>query len=263
VLYVGDSEVVMSRYIVGVDVLEQANYNDNGRFLREAMAKLPFIDLEHISAQDVPRHFPVTLDELEAFDVVIFSDVGYNSMIFYPGLKPPYEYPLGPDRVKLVKTFVERGGGFVMNGGYLSFAGFNAIAGYHRTPVEEILPVNISAHDDRVEVTDGFIFKVIDRDHPITAGLPWDEARFTLCGYNRLTLKPGASLLAEYDGDPFIACWDCGRGRAAIFATDCAPHWVGDFKDWEYYPQFWGQMVRWLAGVRRDPAARSPRPPES
>ena len=135
-----------------------------------------------------------------------------------------------------------------MSGGYVSFSGLNGIAGYHGTAVEEVLPVKISPYDDRVEKTEGFVFRVIDREHPVTAGIPWDGADFTLCGYNRVALKDGATLLAEYEGDPFIACWEHGAGRTAIFASDFAPHWAGDFKDWEHYPAFWGQMLRWLAG---------------
>lgn len=248
VLYIGDSEIVMSRYIIGADVFEQVNYNDNGHFFRDAMATLPDVDVDHIIAHDVPYRFPKTIEELQKYDVIVFSDVGYNSMIFYTGLKPPYEYPLGPDRIRMVSDFVERGGGFLMSGGYLSFAGLNAIARYFNTPIEEILPVNIFTHDDRVEVTGGFIFNAVDRDHPIMSGIPWDDAKFTLCGYNRVTLKDGAKLLAEYDGDPFITCREYKKGRTATFASDFAPHWAGDFIDWEFYPQFWGRMMRWLAG---------------
>lgn len=247
VLYIGDSEIVVSKYVLGADCFEQANFNDNGRFFREAMVKLGSVEMTHINPHDVPARFPGTMDELMHFDVVVFSDVGYNSMIFYPGLKPPYEYPLGPDRVGMIREFVEKGGGFVMSGGYLSFAGINAMARYHGTPVEEVLPVEISPYDDRVEVTDGFMFRVVDEGHPIMSGIPWGEAAFTMCGYNKVVLKSGATLLAEYDGDPFIACWECGRGRTAAFASDFAPHWAGDFTDWEYYPRFWGQMMEWVA----------------
>jgi hypothetical protein len=31
VLYIGDSETVISRYCVGADVFEQSYFNDNGR----------------------------------------------------------------------------------------------------------------------------------------------------------------------------------------------------------------------------------------
>ena len=110
VLSIGDSETVISRYCVGADVFEQSYFNDNGRYLREALHGQPEIELRHIIPANVPREFPTTDDELAAYDVVIFSDVGYNSMIFYPGLTPPYSYPLGPDRCQMVADFVEREG---------------------------------------------------------------------------------------------------------------------------------------------------------
>lgn len=247
VLYVGDSEVVLNRYLVGADVIEQSYFNDNGQFFRDAMAAEPGVQVRHITPHGVPHEFPRSLDELRRYDVVIFSDVGYNSMIFYPGLTPPYTYPLGPDRVGMVREFVEGGGGFLMVGGYLSFAGLNGIARWANTDVAEVLPVEIATHDDRVEVVQGFRFEVTQPDHPIMAGLPWGEATWTLCGYNRVTLRPGAALLAKYQNDPFVACWDYKAGRSAIFASDFAPHWAGDFVHWPHYGAFWRQMMRWLA----------------
>jgi len=39
------------------------------------------------------------------------------------------------------------------------------------------------------------------------------------------------------------------KGRTAAFASDCSPHWAPTgFTTWEYYPRFWDQLVRWLAG---------------
>ena len=247
VFYVGDSEVVLNRYLVGADVIEQSYFNDNGKWFRNAMAAEESVDVRHITPHGVAAEFPTTQDELDSYDVVIFSDVGYNSMIFYPGLAPPYQYPLGPDRVGMVQQFVEKGGGFIMVGGYLSFAGLNGIARWGGTVVEDLLPVNIARHDDRIEVTQGLRFSVTQPDHAIVSGLPWDDADWTLCGYNQVTLKDGATLLAEYDGDPFIACWDYQNGRTAIFASDFAPHWAGDFVHWPHYSAFWRQMVHWLA----------------
>lgn len=247
VLYVGDSEVVLNRYLVGADVIEQSYFNDNGRYFREAMAAVPDVRVRHITPHGVPHEFPTSLEALREYDVVIFSDVGYNSMIFYPGLTPPYIYPLGPDRVGMVRQFVEGGGGFLMVGGYLSFAGLNGIARWAGTAVAAILPVEISHHDDRVEVVQGFRFEVTQPDHPIVAGLPWAESTWTLCGYNRVRLKPGAALIARYQDDPFIAAWDFAQGRTAIFAADFAPHWGGDFVHWPHYSTFWRQMMGWLA----------------
>ncbi len=44
-----------------------------------------------------------------------------------------------PNRLKLLKSYVEAGGGLIMVGGYLSFQGINGSARYHGTPIEEIL----------------------------------------------------------------------------------------------------------------------------
>jgi uncharacterized membrane protein len=248
VLYIGDSETVISRYCVGADVFEQSYFNDNGRYLRDALEGQPDIELRHIIPAGVPNEFPTTDEELAAYDVVIFSDVGYNSMIFYPGLTPPYSYPLGPDRCQMVADFVERGGGFIMVGGYLSFAGFNGIAHYHDTIIETVLPVTIAPYDDRAEMVAGFRFEIVDPAHPTVAGIDWDGAAFTLCGYNRVTLKPDAHLVARYRDNPMIATGAYGQGRTAIFASDFAPHWAGDFPYWEGYARFWAQMLRWLGG---------------
>ncbi|MBZ0320504.1 MAG: glutamine amidotransferase [Anaerolineae bacterium] len=248
VLYVGDSEVVLNRYLVGADVIEQSYFNDNGRWFREAMANELSVEVRHITPHGVATEFPTTPAELGQYDVVIFSDVGFNSMIFYLGLTPPYTYPLGPDRIGMVRDFVEQGGGFLMVGGYLSFAGLNGIARWFDTPIETLLPVNIARHDDRVEVVQGFRFQIDLPDHPIVQNLAWDEADWTLCGYNRLTLKEGATQVASYQGDPFIACWAYQKGRTAIFASDFAPHWAGYFVHWPHYSAFWCQMIHWLAG---------------
>jgi uncharacterized membrane protein len=150
----------------------------------------------------------------------------------------------------MVAEFVERGGGFVMVGGYLSFAGFNGIARYHGTIIEEILPVDVFPYDDRVEVVNGFRFEIVDPTHPIVANLDWQGATFTLCGYNKTTLKPESHLIARRGGDPIIATGSYGSGRTAIFASDFAPHWAGDFVRWDGYATFWSQFLIWLADSR-------------
>jgi len=247
VLYVGDSEVVLNRYLVGADVIEQSYFNDNGRWFRNAMKSEESVAVHHITPHGIPSEFPTSLGELRSFDVVILSDVGYNSMIFYPGLTPPYVYPLGPDRVGMVRDFVEQGGGFLMVGGYLSFAGINGVGRWGGTEIEELLPVSIARSDDRAEIVQGFRFDLVQPNHPIVAGLPWDSTTWTLCGYNKVTLKAGANLVASYQGDPIIACWQHKGGRTAIFASDFAPHWAGDFVHWPPYAKFWKQMLHWLA----------------
>src|SRR3954454_24041904 len=182
VLYIGDSETVMSRYAVGADVFEQSYFNDNGKYLRDALAGRDDVSVRHIIPANVPAEFPTSEKELAAYDVVVFSDVGYNSMIFYPGLTPPYEYPLGPDRCRMVADFVRNRGGFIMVGGYLSFAGFNGIARYHGTFIGEVLRGATSPYDRCAEMVERFQFEIVGRHHPVVAGLDWANAAFPMCG---------------------------------------------------------------------------------
>ena len=90
-------------------------------------------------------------------------------------------------------------------------------------------------------------FEVVDTDHHMVDGFDWANATFTMCGYNRLTLKPDAHLIARHGADPMIATGSYGSGRTAVFASDFAPHWGGDFIHWSGYAQFWAQMLHWLA----------------
>ncbi|MFM8594241.1 MAG: glutamine amidotransferase [Chloroflexota bacterium] len=250
VLYIGDSETVISRYCVGADVFEQSYFNDTGKYLRNALAGRTDVAITHIIPANVPDEFPATDDALAAYDVVVFSDVGYNSMLFYPGLTPPYTYPLGRDRCRMVADFVRNGGGFVMVGGYLSFAGFNGIARYHGTVIEEILPVAVTPWDDRVEMVEGFRPEIVDPAHPVVANCDWASASFIMCGYNRVALKDGAHLVARHGSDPIIATSTFGAGRTAVFATDFAPHWGGDFIHWPGYADFWAGLFTWLANPK-------------
>ncbi len=45
----------------------------------------------------------------------------------------------------------------VMIGGYMSFAGIDGKAGYGKTCLQDVLPVTVSASDDRVEKPAGVI----------------------------------------------------------------------------------------------------------
>ena len=69
--------------------------------------------------------------ELDAYDVVILSDVGANTLLL-----PPQVFELGqraPNRLKLLREWVNGGGGLLMAGGYLSFQGSRPKANYHDT----------------------------------------------------------------------------------------------------------------------------------
>jgi hypothetical protein len=73
----------------------------------------------------------------------------------------------------------------------MSFQGINGAARYRGTPVEEVLPVELEAGDDRVEVPQGFLAAIVANDHPILSGIPGDWP--PLLGYNRLRVKADSS----------------------------------------------------------------------
>jgi len=244
VLFVGDTSRSLIFELKGFEVDIIASTYQTKSPLREALETDPTISVTHMPCHDAFPNFPKTAEELAEYDVVIFSDVGADTIVLYPWFQ---RVPMGPNRLHSIKKYVENGGGFAMAGGYASFQGRRGIGNYYGTPVEEILPVHIFPYDDRVETPEGCHPEVTDPEHPIMAGLPWYEP-FLFLGYNKLKLKQGARLLAKVGDDPFIAVLEYGKGRTLAFASDPEPHWAGSFKDWPHYSKFWIQAVKWLAG---------------
>ncbi|CEG94227.1 glutamine amidotransferase [Propionibacterium freudenreichii] len=197
----------------------------------------------HLRSHDVAEMFPTTMEELSRYDVVILSDIGSNSLLLSPAVfeqgRP------APNRLRLLAEWVRSGGGLMMAGGYLSFQGFEGKANYAQTPVEDVLPVTIQHWDDRVEEPQGVQGRVV-AEHPVVAGL--DQTWPILLGYQRLTTRDDAQLLATAEGDPLLVVRDVGRGRSAAFASDISPHWAPrEFTEWQGYSQLFSQLVDWLA----------------
>jgi uncharacterized membrane protein len=136
-----------------------------------------------------------------------------------------------------------------MCGGYYSFAGIYGAAKFYRTPIEKILPVDIHCFDDRVEAPEGISPDVVGPDHPILENMPepWPH----LLGFNELSLKPDAELIAKVGEHPLLAVRTMGQGRTLAWASDIGPHWCPEiFAVWEGYARLWSQSVAWLARRR-------------
>ena len=68
----------------------------------------------------------------------------------------------------------------------------------------------------------------------------------TLRGYVATTAKPRAEVPLQTDkGDPLLANWQYGLGRAVAFTSDARPKWAQDWIGWAKYQQFWSQTVNW------------------
>ncbi len=201
----------------------------------------------HLKSHDVAQDFPLTLEGLGDYDVVILSDIGANSLLL-----PPQVFEEGrraPNRLKLLGEWVRNGGGLMMAGGYLSFQGFQAKANYHGSPIEEILPVTILPSDDRVEAPEGVCGVLTGTSHTVTEGM--DEEWPYLLGYQKLTARDDALVLAEVEGHPLVAVRQVGRGRTLAFASDISPHWAPQaFMDWSGYATLFDNSISWLAGER-------------
>ena len=219
-----------------------AEYEEGARWLRSALEQNG-ITVEHLPNHLAARDFPTSAEDLRRYQAVILSDIGSNTLLQHPDTTRFSRRT--PNRLKLLESYVAQGGGLLMIGGYMTFQGIDGRARYKDTAVEKALPVDLVAGDDRVEVPEGFEPVVRQPDHPILRGIPveWPFMLF----YNRVILKQGATLLLEFDGSPILAAWDYGKGRSLAFTPDAAPHGAPpEFLDWEYFPVFWGQAVRWM-----------------
>ncbi len=243
VLYAGDGETINYLVTKGLNFYMGGGWQDESMFLKNALSQDGSIEVDHIKPGESMEIFPRTMANIQAYQVVILSDIGADSILFYMDRD---KAPMGPNRLKLIKDYVSAGGGFLMIGGWSSFGGWGGQARYHDTPIEEILPVIIKDGDDRVETPEGCTLQVQVGDHPLTKGLPWNE-EIILSGYNRLTPKQDTRVLITTGRDPMLVVGAHENGRTAAFATDCAPHWAGTMINWPGYPDFWIRLVRWLA----------------
>jgi uncharacterized membrane protein len=243
VLLCGESWVTHSLHIKGVDSFTTSTYVEGAAELRAALSSAG-IDVEYLPGHLVPAQFPGSADGLVGYDAVILSDIGANSLLLSPDV---FERSIpAPNRLEVVEQYVRGGGGLLMVGGYLSFAGIEGKARYHGTPVEDALPVTIGETDDRVEAPQGVVPAVTRPDHPVLAGLPATWPR--LLGYNRVTPNPTAAVVVSCGADPLIACGEYHGGRGAVFTSDCAPHWgPPEFMSWPGYAPLWVNLVSWLA----------------
>ncbi|MBS3812707.1 cytoplasmic protein [Candidatus Bipolaricaulota bacterium] len=243
VLFLGETWTVTKIHTKGFDVVKLGGFDDYSVYLKRGLQEADDIEIDHIPNHEILTEFPEKQSQLDEYDVVIVSDTGRNTLTMYGDM---FTMPMGPDRLEMIRRFVEEGGGFIMAGGYVCFQGFQGKGNYHGSEIEKLLPVNISEIDDRVERTDGVRPTVTTPDHDILQGVADDWPRFL--GYQSLEAKEGSTVLAEAgDGDPFITVWEYGDGRSMAFASDLAPHWGIDFVDWESYPRFWAQTLRWLS----------------
>lgn len=241
VLVVGESWIKHTVHLKGFDQFHTTEYEEGAGVFLGALADSGFA-VTYIRAHEISSRFPKTKDGIEEFDVVVVSDVGANSFLLCEETFLRSERTA--NRLRVLAEYVERGGGLVMVGGYMSFTGIDGRARFGMSPLAPILPVNMLDHDDRIEVPEGLVPRVEVSNHPVLGGTPtqWPH----LLGYNRVVAKPDSTVVAQYRGDPLLVVGSAGAGRVVAFTSDLAPHWAPhEFLSWPHYRQLWASIINW------------------
>lgn len=192
--------------------------------------------------------------DLATFDLVVFQNFDHR----------PYFRGQSNALLDNLRTFVEdRGHGFVMVGGNLSFSQ----GAYGGTPLGDILPVTVSPA--AVEPSDAsFVPRLTEagQRHPLTRLTPdpaenaaWWSRLSAVDGTNRVTgAAPGASVLLthpELTGDdgrpqPVLAVREVGEGRTMALTLDTSWRWsmaeAAEGRGNQAYLRFWKNAIRWL-----------------
>ena len=242
VLIAGESWISYTTHVKGFDSFYTSVYEEGVEYIRTAMEKAGY-EVDFLPNHLASEKFPLTKEEIEVYDCVILSDIGSNTLLLPH--KTFTKSQKTPNRCDLIRDYVHDGGSFMMVGGYMSFTGIDAKTRYGMTSIAEILPVKCLDYDDRAEHPQGVIPNTINGDHPAIKKLPKEWPHFL--GYNKTLAIEEGQVLVEIDGDPLIAVGQFGKGKSAVFTSDCAPHWgPPEFINWEYYNELWAGLLDYL-----------------
>ncbi len=249
VLLVGESWFSAATHYKGFDQFGSVTFHKGAEPLVEALRESEF-SLTYMTAHEAAEGFPFTLEALRRYRAIILSDIGANTLLLPPSVwlngKPV------PNRLRLIRDWTAEGGGLMMIGGYFSFQGIDGRARWHRTAVEDALPVTCLPYDDRLEVPEGFRPLIIDPAHQIFRGL--DDEWPLLLGANEVQARPGADTLArlpdDQGGHPLLVIGQHGQGRTLCWTSDIGPHWLPeDFVRWPGYATLWRNALSWVTGM--------------
>jgi len=242
VLLAGETWISEATHYKGFDSFTSVTFHYGADAYLKALSDND-ISVHHMAAHDVPQQFPKSARELDAYDVIVLSDIGANSFQLPP--ETWLEGKSSPDRLGGLAQWVHNGGALMMAGGYLSFQGFQARANFARSAIAPALPVTMTDFDDRVEASAGLPAKAVGNDGLARLVTPAAPA---LLGYNRVTAREGATVHATVGDDVLIASSSYGQGRSLVWTSDIGPHWCPEtFVEWDGFAPLMAGMIQWLA----------------
>ncbi len=247
VLYVGDHKLQANQYYAGADSFQVFHQKVRDyEPLLEALEAASGVSVEHLDGPDAMTDFPDSVAELATYDALIVSDLTRGTLEphFYPDSIP------GPNLLRVIREFVETGGGLLYCGGWMTFQGYQGVGNWAGTPVEAVLPVEIrSVYDDRVERPEGAAVSLTGTDHPVTDHL--DDGLPVVYGYNETGgVRDGCDSLARVDGHDLLAAGAFGDGRTVAYASDPGPKWGYGMMEWDGYDSFWTRALEWVTGEK-------------
>ena len=259
VYYIGDwavqlgpvyAETSFNHAAKGLDFI---NY---GHWLSEAIGSTGEFEVKSVPTWDFYNMEPGGYEKvLKEYDILVFSDVEAKNFQLHPSFFNRKLFGTRvltfPDRTRLTVEAVQAGTHVMFLGGWLSFNGELGKAGWGRTLLREILPVQCLDYEDLRENTEGFRAEPVAKRHPLLKGLRLSTMPPAL-GYNRVLPREGCPVIAHWspDGDPAIAIGQFGKGRVLAYTSDPAPHWGCNFVFWKQYSRFWVNACRWLVSKR-------------
>ena len=212
ILLAGETFVLTQGVTVGYDLSGSGSYaNGATRFL--AVLREGGFVVDQLPSERCQAEFPSSVEALDVYDAVVLSDIGALSLLYTADTRAAIP---GVNRLVVLHDWVQRGGGLMMAGGYLSFQGMSGTARYHGTPLEECLPVQCLPHSDGLEAPEGILPRILI-DHPISRGLP--EVLPPILGLNRVLVRPSPECATiagvAYRGHhyPLLATRNFGKGR--------------------------------------------------
>jgi uncharacterized membrane protein len=96
----------------------------------------------------------------------------------------------------------------------------------------------------RKSLREGPFRPIVSKVTEAMKGVDLDSAP-ELRGYIVTTPRETSEVLLEtHTGDPVLARWQYGLGKAVVFTSDVKNRWAADWIEWDGYPRFWAQLVR-------------------
>ena len=218
--------------------------------LIDALRTIPDADVISQPSWELYRMSPEAFDKrLRWATTILFADVETKCLMLHPDFfnraawgDEPITFP---DRFDLLRAWVDRGGHFHMNGGWLSFSGELGKGGWQRSRFHDVLPVVCLPHDDLIESTTGYEVRCTLPTHPAMQALDWSTIP-PILGFNEVGVREGSDSLVEVKDQgkwhPLLTERRYGNGRVTCWMTGASPHWGINFMKWNQYALFWRQL---------------------